>query len=196
MIRVAVSQRVDFLASRGEYRDSLDQRLIAFVAAGGGLALPVPNILAASGQLAAWIDAVRPDAVVLSGGNDIGHCADRDHTERLLLDHAASHRLPVLGICRGMQMMGCWAGAGLRPATGHVRTVHRLLGQLTGPANSFHNHVLAGCPAGFEVIARSEDASIEAIRHNEWPWEGWMWHPEREAVFAARDLERLKALMR
>jgi GMP synthase-like glutamine amidotransferase len=50
------------------------------------------------------------------------------------------------------------------------------------------------CPAGYQVLARSEDGEIEAIRHDEFPWEGWMWHPEREERFDARDVNRLKKL--
>jgi putative glutamine amidotransferase len=44
------------------------------------------------------------------------------------------------------------------------------------------------------VIARSEDGSIEAIRHTSLLWEGWMWHPEREETFASHDIRRLKML--
>jgi putative glutamine amidotransferase len=75
-----------------------------------------------------------------------------------------------------------------------VRTRHRLSGEITGEANSYHGFSLASCPEGFEVLAQSEDGEIEAIRHQSLPWEGWMWHPEREALFSARDVQRIKAL--
>ena len=35
----------------------------------------------------------------------------------------------------------------------------------------------------------------EAIRHDYLPWEGWMWHPEREKTFLMRDINRFKALL-
>jgi putative glutamine amidotransferase len=60
--------------------------------------------------------------------------------------------------------------------------------------NSYHGFSLATGPLDFEVLARSEDGEIEAIRHKSLPWEGWMWHPEREENFAARDVQRIKAL--
>ena len=41
-----------------------------------------------------------------------------------------------------------------------------------------------------------EHGVIEAIRHATLPWEGWMWHPEREPVLHRQDIERLKALFR
>lgn len=199
---VAISQRVDAFPERSESRDALDQRLIDFVLAAGFLPVPVPNGLclqSGNGErvddaLQDWLNTVSPQAIVLSGGNDIGQCPARDLTESRLLDHARSRRLPVLGICRGMQMIAHWSGGELKPVTGHVRTRHRLSGQIVAEVNSYHGWALAGCPQAFEVLARSEDGEIEAIRHLDLPWEGWMWHPEREDVFAAHDVQRLKQL--
>lgn len=190
---VAVSQRVDEYLEYEEVRDTLDQRLALFLAAAGGLCVPVPNRLGAG--LNDWLTALKPAAIVLSGGNNLSQCAARDITEYSLLDYAKQHRLPVLGICRGMQMMAHWAGTGLCPVQGHVRTRHHLSGKITGEANSYHGFSVTDCPSGFEVLARSEDGEIEAIRHESLPWEGWMWHPERENTFATRDIQRLKALL-
>ena len=102
--------------------------------------------------------------------------------------------MPLLGICRGMQMMAVWAGGELKPVIGHTRTRHELRGELVGEVNSFHNYSLAACPAGFVVTAMAEDGCIEAIRHENFAWEGWMWHPEHEANFQSRDTHRLRRL--
>jgi putative glutamine amidotransferase len=191
---VAISQRVDTHPERGESRDALDQRLIAFVLAAGFIPVPVPNRWQTPDDLDRWLAAVNPQAIVLSGGNDIGQCPARDFTENRLLDHAHARHLSLLGICRGMQMLAHWSGVSLKPVTGHVRTRHQLSGQIVAEVNSYHTFALADCPLGFEVLARSEDGEIEAIRHLQRPWQGWMWHPERENDFAVHDLQRLQRL--
>jgi N5-(cytidine 5'-diphosphoramidyl)-L-glutamine hydrolase len=149
--------------------------------------------------LESWLEATQPGALVLSGGNDIGEYSSRDNTERYLLTWAESKCVPVLGICRGLQMMSVWAGTDLVKREGHVGTRHQLVisGQKNkwpSNVNSYHNWGLASCPDGFEIAALAEDDSIEAIKHTSLPWEGWMWHPEREASFAPQDTKRIKRL--
>lgn len=198
---VALSQRVDPVPGRPETRDQIDQRLIEFLLFAGILPFPVPNELvpdSAPGSkqetFDVWIKHVKPAGIVLSGGNEVGGCPERDRTERALLEHARQHRIPVLGICRGMEMMAVWAGGNLKPVTGHVRTRHVLSGKLDWNVNSYHDYALDGCPKSFEVLARAEDGGIEAIRHIDLPWEGWMWHPEREDRFSLDDAKRLNSL--
>jgi len=201
---VVVSQRIDIYPDRNERRDALDQEMISFVLEAGFFPVPVPNALItgdlkkAVGERSfhAWLDLVDPQAILLSGGNNIGACSDRDLTENGLLDYAIQKSMPVLGICRGMQMLGVHAGVELKNVGGHVRARHILRGEISGEVNSFHDMALDKCPSDYSVLARSEDGEIEAIRHQSLPWEGWMWHPEREKTFDSRDSNRLRELFR
>lgn len=197
---VVVSQRIDFWHAREEQRDGLDHRLVAWVLQVGLLPVPMPNTLGmVAGAVPAWLAAVEPQGVVLSGGNDLGERFCRDETEIHLIDYASERRLPLLGICRGMQRLSTWAGAELIPVQGHVNTRHRLLpvgGASAWPeqVNSFHNYTVKDCPSGFTALALAEQGEIEAIKHLDLPWEAWMWHPERNLEFDAADIKRARLL--
>ena len=202
---IAVTQRIDNIPGRGELRDALDQRLIRWVGAAGFIPVAVSNAMLDPGiagpkKIDDWLRSVRPDAVILSGGNDVGEYPERDATESHLLTWAKRERIPVLGICRGLQMMAVWAGTELIRLEGHVATRHQLSAdpandEWPGSVNSFHNWGFRSAPAEFEIVLRASDGSVEAMRHPTLAWEGWMWHPEREAVFAAHDISRFRRLV-
>lgn len=198
---VAISQRIDMVEQRDERRDAVDQRLIQWVQQAGYLPVPVPNTLTTLinddiTMLDCWLNEVFPHAVLLTGGNNIGQDAlDRDATERYLLAWAFKHKKPLLGLCRGMQMLGNWSGSSLKKVYGHIQQSHTLQGSISGIVNSYHEFSIAACPTGFEILAQAEDGEIEAIGHSNLPWEGWMWHPEREEKFSEQDLWRFKKLL-
>ena len=194
MKAIAVSQRVDNYPQRRETRDALDQRIVQWLHMAGYMPYPVPNVLFDANALPNWLDILQPAGIVLSGGNDLGQASHRDRTEDALLNYAQQHRVPLLGICRGMQMMGVWSHTELKPVDGHVASRHALTGEIASSVNSYHNYSLGACPAGFRVLAQSEDGEIEAVQHLTLPWEGWMWHPEREEAFSAQDFLRLRSL--
>lgn len=193
---VAVSQRVDRFDSRSEVRDALDQKLVSFLLEAQLTAVPVPNVL--GDQLLSWLSRLQPDGIVLSGGNDIGQELLRDETESCLLNYAIDNDLPVLGICRGMQFLAVENGASLKRITGHVAT-RTVLNNETGfdypkEVNCYHNEAVSECPKDYLVTSTSEDGVIKGIRHKQYPWEGWMWHPERETEFNPKDLKRVQFL--
>lgn len=198
MKKVLVSQRVDEYEDRNEWRDAIDQKLSLLLMDIGLIPVQVPNLLITdrgeTGKLEAWIEAINAEGLVLSGGNDIGSCPNRDQTETHLLNWAIKMNVPVLGICNGMQRLGTYYGASFHKIINHVRVIHELEGKITGKANSFHNFALKECPDKFYVAAVSEDDSIEAIIHKELPWEGWMWHPERDGSDIKRDRDRIRML--
>ena len=190
---VAISQRVELFKEYDEVRDVLDQRLSLFCVDAGYLPVPIPNVVDDE-ILRKWLNSLRPTAIILSGGNDVGEHQKRDNVETNLLNYAQDKNCPVLAICRGMQMMACWAGGSLKPVVGHVASSHRIRGEISGEVNSFHNFSVSQTPSGFITLATSADDEIEAFRHETLPWEGWMWHPEREMPYHERDLTRMKNL--
>jgi N5-(cytidine 5'-diphosphoramidyl)-L-glutamine hydrolase len=206
-MNVGISQRMDIVSGYDEVRDSLDQRMVRWVISIGFIPILIPNSLvdettSATEQLLLkkWIKSVQLDALILSGGNDIGQMGKRDLTELVLLRWAEDSKVPVLGICRGMQMMGLYSGGSLEEVDFHVKVRHELQfdpaeGLFPKEVNSYHNQRLTNCPPAFRVLAKSEDGTLEAMAHEDLPWEGWMWHPEREEVICSIDSDRFKRVI-
>lgn len=186
MRMVLVSQRVAVNPAHGERRDALDQRWWPFLAACGLLPVPVPNHPDTARALAERIPAA---GLLLSGGNDIGAAPERDESERTLLAWAERRGLPVLGVCRGMQMLLHLAGAELEPVPGHAGTRHPVFfdGKRV-EVNSYHGFAARSVPEDWRAAAMAEDGVVEAVRHRERLVLGIMWHPEREAPWLERDI--------
>ena len=191
---IALSQRRDATGPpHDEIRDALDARLSAFVLQSGAWPLPVPSALNAR-DAAAWCGRTGVSGILLSGGADPGADPVRDRIEEALMDHARAHDLPLLGVCRGMQVMGTAAGAACVAVAGHVACRHAVTGEIAREVNSYHALALGECPTGYAPLARAEDGTLEAMRHGSLPWEGWMWHPEREHEFDRADMRRFGEL--
>ena len=155
------------------------------------------------------------DGLVLTGGGDVeparygfadpdGLCdiqPGRDDIEWAILRAALERRLPILAICRGMQLLNVFHGGSLvphLPTTGEHRLTdeHRhhvtlepgsalamLAGETEGEVTSSHHQAVDRLGNGLIVATRHADGTIEAI---EWqhpmrkPWlAAVQWHPER-----------------
>lgn len=208
-MRIAVTQRVEVVKTYGERRDCLDQQWGAFLEGLGLTPVAVPNGLS---QPAIWMDALGIEGLLLTGGNDLsilpgaGNPApERDQTEAALLDAAKERNLPVLGVCRGMQMINHWLGGQLVPVEGHTAVRHGLK-LLSGAVdfidfrdvNSFHDWGMQADSLASGLTARCEapDGTVEAYTHDTLPWAGIMWHPERETPFTGPDQQLFLRLFR
>jgi gamma-glutamyl-gamma-aminobutyrate hydrolase PuuD len=188
---IGVTQRVDVVASYNERRDCLDQRWVSFLQACGLTLVPIPNSGAA---IAEWLSVIKPFGLVLSGGNDLaalgGDAPERDATENALIDWARLTKVPVVGVCRGMQLLAHRSGCSLERRDGHVAKRHIVHGQ-TGSkeVNSYHSWCVNTLSGDWTATAKCEDGTVESFRHQSLPHVGVMWHPEREASFHAEDIE-------
>jgi putative glutamine amidotransferase len=164
-------------------------------------------------------EAARYDALILTGGGDIqpalygcpdaeGHCSGvdpaRDALEWRLTEIAFTARIPIFGICRGLQLLNVvhggslfpdiavFHGSGLKhkeeqdtfhevkPAAGSF--VEMAAGSAQARVNSAHHQAIDRVASGFRVVARSGDGIVEAIEFAGDPGmvcQAVQWHPER-----------------
>ena len=193
---LAVTQRVVSVKEYGERRDALDQRWLSFIEACGYIPLLIPN----NPQLALkMVQSVPIEGLLLTGGNNLvtfnGDAPERDETEHKLIDYCQDLGLPVLGVCRGMQIIQEREGITLKKLDGHVAVEHvvswnneRIL------VNSYHNFGTTETVDSLVVKAQADDGIIEAVQHARFSIFGIMWHPERVSPFAPRDLELFKTI--
>lgn len=110
------------------------------------------------------------------------------HNDLAVLREARVRRLPVLGVCGGMQAMVVLDGGTLRVAAGHAgveegvvvglragSVAARVFGERTA-ANSFHTQVVDRPPRTLAVSGWS-DGVVEVVEDD--LWLGVQWHPER-----------------
>jgi putative glutamine amidotransferase len=173
----------------------------AVYAAGG---LPVHLPLDAEPE--DWVHHL--DGIVLTGGADVepsryghdNHASDtepaRDEVEFTLFETALGDGLPVLGICRGLQLINVHQGGTLQQHVpehsrydiapheeSHVLTItpgttlHRLYGD-TARVNSLHHQTVDAVGRGLTVTAVAEDGTVEGVEMSGMPVVAVQWHPE------------------
>ena len=208
--RLCITQRVD-ASSHGERRDALDQAWSAFADALGSMLVPLPNLSlqnASEAAFAEWFAAYSPDAVIFSGGNtpripgatspEPDWAPERDSFETLLLTFLPQHDIPILGVCRGMQMINLHYGGTLVPVKNHVAERHSVHSSdglaLPQTVNSFHNYGIQSDNLGrdLKAVTWAADGTVEAFLHRTLPVAGVMWHPERERPFVEHDIRFIK----
>jgi putative glutamine amidotransferase len=194
--------------------DLLPSQYAAAVVSCGGVPLLLPPV-----ETAGAADAVvaRLDGLVISGGADVDPAQydaephprtanwrpDRDAWELALLTAADAAGLPVLGVCRGMQLMAVHGGGTLDQHTpdlvghedhspggdtyGTVRVKTESGTRVAGLVGdslevSCHHHQSVRTHPGLVPVARAADGLLEAVeRPGERFWLAVQWHPEQVA---------------
>ncbi len=125
----------------------------------------------------------------------------RDHLEKDIIQHALDKKIPVLGICRGAQLMNVVLGGSLHQAIGHFYTeetsnirsilprktiaiaadshLHSILESRSCSVNALHNQSIAALGEDIAVSAAESNGVVQAIEKRDHPFFiGVQWHPE------------------
>ncbi|TLD83016.1 gamma-glutamyl-gamma-aminobutyrate hydrolase family protein [Helicobacter trogontum] len=157
--------------------------------------------------------------IILSGGNDLSIFNDthlnreRDVFETNIIELCIRYSIPLLGICRGAQMIAHYFDSQITPCINHVglheveqnlspihsevsvesrtQTLEGLEATQRFRTNSFHNYAITQLGKELEILAicnNSNDLSIEAFKHKFHNIIGIMWHIEREMGMPNSDI--------
>ena len=195
---IGISQRLE-VSKFGELRAQIDIRLLNFISKCGYVPIPIPYFNSTKKnslkKLKVWLHSVKLSGLVLSGGEDIGKYKLRDYSEKFLISYSIKKRIPVFGICRGMQIIGSYFRVKLKPVKNHVNTLHTIYSNKKKiKVNSYHNYSLKKCPQNFSIEFKSLDGNIESIRSTTKKIYACMWHPERYKNFKKFDIINFKKL--
>jgi putative glutamine amidotransferase len=172
-----------------ERRDGISHDWIKFLEKYEIVPLLISN---AYQDLNKFLNSFSFDAVLLTGGDDLGDPL-RDRCESLMLEYALEKEMPVLGVCRGAQMINSFFGGQISKCLqdGHVGQFHevKIIDTLSGVldedlyrVNSFHNDCVYLPDLAKELVpfATSQGEIVEAFYHPYYPVTAVQWHPERE----------------
>ena len=150
---------------------------------------------------AADVAAMQPHGLVLSGGpcSVFDEGAPQLHPELLEMTREDGRPLPILGICYGLQAMAHVLGGGVEAASrrefgrAHIlieNGASPLLADVPSGSTVWMSHGdhLTRLPSGYEIIARTDNAPIAAVRDTGRPHYGVQFHPEVVHTEAGRQI--------
>lgn len=185
-LRIGITMRITNADHYFELRDAIamDWSRYLMKAFPDSKFIYVPNI---GSEVVDYIKKWDINTLIFSGGDDIGAAPERDTTEFELLRYAINTKIPIIAICRGLQLVQTYFGG--RVCKGddtfvknHKDKSHQLLyNNSIVEVNSYHTNMIdeKTLDANFDIFARcTVDNSIEGIRSD--TILAMMWHPERD----------------
>ena len=178
--------RVTEAANYHEPRDSISHDWMRVLFAWGMTPILIPNVAIEASEL---LEFHAPDCLIFTGGEDLGVSEIRDSTEIMLLECAIEKKLPVFGVCRGLQLINSYFGGNQDTIENHVATRHPVYFSTAwkkyygtkASVNSYHKISIPQYALATELAVMASDVAgnVEAAIHKTLPISAVMWHPER-----------------
>lgn len=138
------------------------------------------------------------DAFILPGGRDIDPTyygeinedsdidAYADELDFKVINYAKKNKIPLLGICRGIQSINVFMGGSLyQDIENHSNVLHDvhlgtndIYNNKVITTNSFHHQSIKKLAHNFDILGITKDNHIELIKHRTLPIIGVQYHPE------------------
>ncbi len=201
---IAITQRIDFIDDYNETRETLDVRYLELIKRLDF----TPLILSYTIDIEEYFRVFKVDGIILSGGNDLyewfntKESKKRDAFEYKLIKYAIENSIPILGICRGMQVIANYFNSHFEKISNQVGINHLLKPNIKSKyfpilkeikkVNSYHNYAVNSISSDLIVSAYNDGDIIKAIEHRELKIFGHMWHPERYKKFDEAQLSLIK----
>tara|TARA_B100000378_G_scaffold272859_1_gene264950 strand:- start:169 stop:816 length:648 start_codon:yes stop_codon:yes gene_type:complete len=191
MIKLGISLRVVKAEKYDEKRDALSHDWPILLEKLGIIPVYIPNILS---DLKEFLKNTDVNCLLLSGGDNIGDNPERDTSEKNIIEYGINNKIPILGVCRGMQSLNNFFGGSVdkNRNSNHVGRPHSvkisntflqsLFESNSINVNSYHNNVITKENLSKQLTSFAEyemDQTIEGFFHKKYPIMGVMWHPER-----------------
>ena len=188
--RIGITLRVENILKYNEKRDAISHEWVKLIEKLDMIPIFIPNTL---NDVKLFVEELELDGLILSGGDNKGDEELRDQTENILIKFGMQNKIPILGICRGMQVINDYFGGNIiiTKNNEHVNKDHEII--ITDKkireilefkekkVNSYHHNIILekNLGKGLKSFAKTNDNTIEGFLHNELPIIGIMWHPER-----------------
>ena len=206
-----ISLRNDYLNDRDERRDSIDTAIYKLLTEINLIPIPIPNSHLYIENIDKIFNSEDIKCVLLTGGNDLSALSEkgaknihpiRDEVEISLIKFCIKNNIPIIGICRGFQLIANYLGGNIEPIDGHVKTIHEIKLSENSKninVNSFHSFGLKNknLPSNIETLGlHIRDNTIECFKTFK-PFRSlnFMWHPERSNGARLDSIELIKGFL-
>jgi putative glutamine amidotransferase len=146
---------------------------------------------------------IKLDLIISLGGNSLLSLEKsnanfmRNRLDDYYLKLAIKKKIPFFGICYGSKFIANFFKSKIKKKNNHSNNVHKitLISNKKIFVNSYHDYSITKLGNSLNILAKSEDGSIEAFKHINKKILGIMWHPERYNKIKKFDLKFIKKFL-